>query len=295
MSFRARSLVLPILGFFAGCASLPREGAAPGPKMAEVEASGWAPAGRGAAPGACRRAVADAQSRAIGKAAGVLVLARTRVEDGVALGQEITADARGVIRRYGVLDENFVGGACRVRIRALVEIPGPGQEPGRDASWPVPPHTRVVVEMRAQEPQAEAWIREADAAAAAQLAAHGFEVVADSSPDAGFFAWTVQGRVAAYHIKDAQLGAFVSYRGVVSAEILSPAGVSPIWKKSLEAPALGLDAAQTAAQAAQNAAAQAGKAAAQALVAHLANSLLNSSFITYNLGRNAFQNPGHRR
>ncbi|HVC09806.1 MAG TPA: hypothetical protein VNH15_07705 [Elusimicrobiota bacterium] len=292
MSFRPLALVLPVLGLFAGCASFPQGGAAPRSKM--VEATGWAPTDAKDELGTRRRAVADAQARAIEKAVGVFLAARTQVDGAVATGEEITADARGYIRHYDILGEKTADGFCQVRIRALVELPGPGDEPEEDASWPVPPHSWVAVIISADASQDGFWARDAAADIEEKLSARGFEVVPDSAPTAASPIWTIRGRVTAYQLQDPNLGAFLSYRGRVSLEIEPPAGGAPIWRRSLEAPALGLDPGEVSSQAVRNAAILAGTAAAQALAARLAKTLLSSSSKSYNFaGQDVFQDSGH--
>ncbi|MHB2025064.1 MAG: hypothetical protein ACYCPQ_00290 [Elusimicrobiota bacterium] len=267
MSRWSKVAIAPILGFFAGCASLPHEGALP--RAETVEAVGWASVDARDELGTQRCALIDAQARAIEKAAGVFLSARTQVDGTVAVSEEIRADARGYIRHYDILSEKSAGGFYKVRIRALVALPGPGDNAEEEASWPIPPHSRVAVIISAGGSQNKSWARTAAAAVKMRLSARGFEVVQYPGPTASSPAWIIHVRVRAYQVQDSELGAFLSYRGRVSLEISPPASGAPVWRRSLEAPALGLDAKMVSSQAVQNAATLAGTAAAQEIARRL--------------------------
>ncbi len=97
---------------------------APSPRAAVVEAEGWAPLGADGAPGARRRALADAERAAVEKVSGVRVTGRTRVDGDLAVAQTVETRASGTVRRCEVLSESDEGGFHRVRVRAWV-APGP--------------------------------------------------------------------------------------------------------------------------------------------------------------------------
>ncbi|MFI5349567.1 MAG: hypothetical protein ACHQ2Z_08495 [Elusimicrobiota bacterium] len=103
----------------AGCAG-PDPRAAYGRREISVVAEGWAPLVDGDTPSARRRALAEAQKKAVEKAVGVTVRARTRVDDAVNVKQSIEANLGGTIRRYEVTSEGEEGGFFKVRIRAVV-------------------------------------------------------------------------------------------------------------------------------------------------------------------------------
>lgn len=106
---------LAVLLTLAGCAGLPRA-----EREITVEAEGWASADRGDLVSAERRALADAQKKAIEKAIGVTVRARTKVDDAISVRQSIEANLGGTIRRYELLSAGVEDGLYKVAIRAVV-------------------------------------------------------------------------------------------------------------------------------------------------------------------------------
>ena len=106
-----------LLAATAGCASL--DGPSPsGRREISVDAEGWAPVQGGDTPSARRRALAEAQKKAVEKAVGVTVRANTRVDDAISVKQSIEANLGGTIRRYEVTSEGEEGGFFKVGIRA---------------------------------------------------------------------------------------------------------------------------------------------------------------------------------
>jgi hypothetical protein len=89
-------------------------------KQVTVEAEGWAPLVDADLLSAKRRALIDAQKKAVEKAVGVTVKADTRVDNAIALRQSISANMGGTIRRYDILSESSEDGFLKVRIRAAV-------------------------------------------------------------------------------------------------------------------------------------------------------------------------------
>ncbi len=114
-----RAAACLLLALAAGCASVdPRADGAR--REITVDAEGWAPLEGTNTLSARHRALADAQKKAVEKAIGVTVRARTRVDDAVNIKQSIEANLGGTIRRYQVLSEGEERGFFKVRIRADV-------------------------------------------------------------------------------------------------------------------------------------------------------------------------------
>jgi hypothetical protein len=107
-----------LLGLTA-CAG-PGLGRSGGPRETAVEAEGWAPVTGDDVPDARRRALAEAQKKAVEKAVGVTLRARTRVDDAISVRQSIEANMGGTIDRYEIASEGRDGGYYKVAIRAVV-------------------------------------------------------------------------------------------------------------------------------------------------------------------------------
>jgi hypothetical protein len=91
-----------------------------------VTVEGWAPLGADGAPGARRRALADARREAVETAAGVRLTADTKVDGDLAVAQTVESRAAGTVRRTEVLSESDEGGFHRVKARVWVS-PGPAE------------------------------------------------------------------------------------------------------------------------------------------------------------------------
>lgn len=113
----SRLPLLLLLLSAAACSGLRR---ADGAREVVVEAEGWAPAAGTSLLSSKRRALADAQKKAVEKAVGVTVSARTKVDDAISVRQSIEANLGGTIRRYEVLSERAEGAFYKVLIRAAV-------------------------------------------------------------------------------------------------------------------------------------------------------------------------------
>lgn len=112
-----RLLLLLLLLPGAACTGARRED---GSRELVVEAEGWAPTAGQNLLSIRHRALAEAQKKAVEKAVGVTVRARTKVEDAINIRESIEANMGGTIRRYSVLSERADGDFFKVRIRAVV-------------------------------------------------------------------------------------------------------------------------------------------------------------------------------
>lgn len=112
-----RGLLLLLLLPGAACTGARR---ADGSRELVIVAEGWAPTAGQNLLSIRHRALAEAQKKAVEKAVGVTVRARTRVEDAINVRESIEANMGGTIRRYAVLSERLDGDFYKVRIRAVV-------------------------------------------------------------------------------------------------------------------------------------------------------------------------------
>lgn len=226
---------------FAGCAGAPRRSGADGVRTVSTE--GWAPADTADPEAARRRALADAQRRAVEEVSGVSVAAVSRVEDAVTLRQKMTAEVRGFIERYEVLSETVADGFCKVSIRAWVRL-GPSPAP----TGPPPAEARVFLAMAGR---GAAGVRR-------QLLARGFEVVEAPSAEA----LSLRGEAFAVPVRDARLAGLHSSRARVSLRAVAPGDGTVVWETVQEASAVDLDPALAEAAAVEKAGELAGQKAA---------------------------------
>lgn len=91
-----------------------------GPKSEAVEAEGWAAIDPVHPLETRRRALAEAQKKAVEKAAGVSLSAVTKVEAAVTSEEKIVANVGGYVEKYDVLSEKSEDGFLKIRIRARV-------------------------------------------------------------------------------------------------------------------------------------------------------------------------------
>jgi hypothetical protein len=249
MIFSGTALLGVVLAttFLTGCAGLLKRD---GGEMAVV-AEGWAPANAKDPDGTRRRALADAQKKAVEQVSGVAVSALTRVQDSVTLRQKITAEVRGFVSHYDVLDEKEEMGFFKVRIRAFIrpgEVPRPAAPPSTDV--------RFSLTVKGSGLSDEDLGASASTAIRRELLAQGFNI--DDSTDS----WSMQGAAASVPILDARLGSFHSARAHVSLRVVEPKTQAVVWETSQEASALGLDPGSAALAAAQAAGTLAGRQAA---------------------------------
>lgn len=200
MSGMARRLAgcLVLLGLTTGCAGVsPRGDADGGRREISVDAEGWAPIEGADTLSARHRALVEAQKKAVEKAVGVTVRARTRVDDAIDVKQSIVANMGGTIGRYEVTSESQEGGFFKVAIRAVViyqpiKPAGPERTPSRLA-------------IRIANGGVAAAVRSA-------LASRDFEL-GESEADSDV---VVTGVVETRGVSDPRLGGFYSYTAKVS-------------------------------------------------------------------------------
>ena len=124
-----------LLTMTAGCAGVDTRESG-GSREIAVDAEGWAPLDGGNTLSARHRALAEAQKKAVEKAVGVTLRARTRVDDAINIKQSIEANMGGTIRRYEVTSEGEDGGFFKIRIHAVV-IYRPVEAPAAKRSVPL--------------------------------------------------------------------------------------------------------------------------------------------------------------
>lgn len=232
------------LVLLSGCAHSPlRRGA---DKGEIIEAEGWSAIEPKDPLGTRQRALAEAQKKAVEKALGVSVAARTRVEAAISVEQKIEANIGGFIRRYEILSERSEEGFLKIRIRALVSSEPP-QAPPR-----LPRKERIAVMV--SDLNLSAGIRKA-------LAAKGFSVSAQArGADV-----VVNGSVEAYAVADPRLSGFQSYRARATVEA-AETKTAKVSSATFESSALDTVAAIARSQAVENAGLAAGEALAAELV-----------------------------
>jgi hypothetical protein len=233
----------------AGCAHAPaRRGAGALPPGVSVEAEGWSAVVPSDPLGTAKRALAEAQRKAVEKVVGVSLRARTRVEQSVSVEQRISADVAGRIISYDVLGEREEGGFHKTRIRAVVlsESPKPGD--GRLAPLPGDPKVAVSVGRREAEKGLQQALRDAGV-----------------SVGSGAADYVVKGEASVEALDSSGLEGFVSYRARLEVELREPAKGELIAARDFEAS--GMDLSRQAA--AGKALAQAGRLAGERLAADL--------------------------
>jgi hypothetical protein len=187
-----------LLGLTAGCAGVGTRGDADGGRREiVVDAEGWAPISGSDTLDARRRALIEAQKKAVEKAVGVTLRARTRVDDAVNVKQSIVANMGGTIGRYEVTSESQEGGFFKVGIHAVVVYqPLAPERPEKTASK---------LAIRISSPGVEAAVRGA-------LAASDFEFSEAGAPADV----VVTGVVETKGVADPRLGGFYSYTAKVT-------------------------------------------------------------------------------
>lgn len=196
---RLRRAACLLLALTAGCAGVETR-PADGRQEIPVEAEGWAPIEGANTLNARHRALAEAQKKAVEKAIGVTLRARTRVDDSVNIKQSIEANMGGTIRRYEVTAEGEEGGFFKVRIRAVVIY---------QPFTPVPlsaeekPPTRLSIHIASEK---------VAGAVRSALASRDYEIsAADADADVA-----VTGVVETRGLADPRLGGFYSYTAKIS-------------------------------------------------------------------------------
>ncbi len=194
---KGAALALAALILLPGCATLSEDG----DREIQVEAEGWTPADRADVVSTERRALADAQRRAVEKAIGVTVRASTKVDDAIDVRQSIVANLGGTIRRYRVLSAGLDGDVYKVRIQAVVLYHPQAPSPKALKA------TRFAVKL-ANEKVA--------AAIRGVLASYDYQVAEEeSAADV-----VVTGVVETYGRADLRLGGFYSYRASLNLSVV---------------------------------------------------------------------------
>ena len=256
-----RAVLLAALALLAGCGH-GRLRLAPGEEGEVIETEGWAPLDAADRLGAKRRALADAQKKAVERVAGVFISAKTRVDQGVEIDQRILANVLGYVRKYDVLDEREEDGFLKTRIRAVVLYKKIGDDLkalGLDRPAPPPGNPRMAVVVRQGAPAAESL--------RAVLLSRGFSVV-DPLNAAGSDL-LFQGEAVVHPVEDARLAGLHSARARLTISVSRSKTSEVVASRSQEAS--GLDVA--AEVAAQKALAKAGSLLGEALVKDLAPAL----------------------
>lgn len=242
-----RAAALLALSVLTGCATVSRP---PARSVVEVDAEGWAAEKAGDPYGPRARALADAQKRAVEKAAGVRVTASTRVEAGIAVRQRVWADVRGRVERWELVDDKLEDGFRKMRIRAVVRLDAPGEEP------PAPPPLDARVRVDADGAAAEG-LRRALSAAGCSLVRIGEQYV-------------VTARAESRVTREKRLEPFVSGRARLHVSVRDAAGVV-LWEGVQEAAELDADPLLAVARADHAAGERAGREAAAGLAEALWN------------------------
>jgi hypothetical protein len=241
-------------------AALSAMGCASGPRAATrtVVVEGWAPLGAQPRPEARRRAVADAQRRAIEEAAGVEVAAVAAIDDAGVIRERVSTSGRGTLLGWRVLGESVRDGMLGVRVRAEVEIPKPGEN--RRPGW-IPgtgPRARFV-----------AAGGEVGAAAKAALRRAWMNYGGTGAGDDGAAELVLTAAVEESLVDEPRLKPFVAVRVRLTVDAAHAAGGAALWSASRESSALGLDARQACGRALEAAADAVAREAAEGLPARL--------------------------
>ena len=236
------------IALLAGCAGLPPGGA----REVSVVAEGWAPVDAKDPSGTRRRALADAQRKAVERVSGTAVASLIHIRDAMAVSQKVVAEARGFVSRTDVIGEREEGGFFKVRIRAFIR---PGEPPR--SSGPFPADARISLTVKGMGLSDKSLGEAASVAIRRELLARGFDV-GGPAPDS----WSLQGEAKAVPVLDARIGSFHSARARVNLRVVEPKTKAVVWETFQEASALELDPGSAALAAAQAAGAAAGRHAA---------------------------------
>lgn len=229
-----------------------------GPRVVAVETDGWSAIDRARPESASRGAVADALRRAVERAAGVSVSARTRMTDGRAASSRMVADAAGCVRRYEVLSESSCEGGRCARVRAQVET-GPGSCSGRPVLPPAAvEEAEVSVDVAGRGPYGTEAAEAAAAGLRGALAGRGWRVVT------GAPRFRLRADAAVRDVSDPRLGSLASAQALLRVRVETADG-RILSDASSEAAAVDADEAAAARLAARSAADEALTRAAQAM------------------------------
>lgn len=142
------------------------------PARRSVVVDGWASEG----PGADRRAVSDALKRAVERAGGVRIDARTMVDKGAAIDARVVTRAAGCVLEHEVLKTAAAEGGRAATVRVVLS-PGGAECAGRTSLPPAAlEDASVSVRLSGEGPFGHDAARAAEAALRAALAAQGVKV-----------------------------------------------------------------------------------------------------------------------
>jgi len=213
-----------------------------------VEAEGWAAIVSEDPLGTARRALAEAQRKAVERVSGVSLRARTRVDQAVAVEQRIWADAAGRILSYEILGEHEEGSFHKTRIRAVVLKRD--NRIGASGSEPLPGDPKMAVALKAgsfsDKNAAEQGLRQA-------LREAGISVVNGKAD------YTVSGEAEVSVLDSRGLEGFASFRARLAIELREGLEGKVISERSLEASAIDLSGRVAAAKALEKAGRLAGE------------------------------------
>lgn len=124
-----RFYLFPLLTLFylTACATTSTKKPEAGTGEEMVEASGSCPILEGDVAGAKTCSLREAQREAVERVVGVFISAKTRVENAVAIDQNILARSEGYISRYEILAQRKEGNFFQTRIRAWVRVKEVGE------------------------------------------------------------------------------------------------------------------------------------------------------------------------
>jgi hypothetical protein len=230
-----------------GCAAGTR-----GVAARSVVVEGWAPLGTLPRPEARRRALADAQRRAVEEVAGVEIAAVSTVDGAARVRERLSSVALGSVRRFAVLGEDAADGILRLRVRAEVELRR--KEAAHRIGWI--PGTGPSADV-AQSPAREAFV-------AAWTTYGGESAVAGTGGDVKIRLAQTQERVDEPRVRP-----FVSVRVRLTASVIRGEGGGEVWAATRESAALGCDFRQARERAERQAAEAVARAAAEELPARL--------------------------
>lgn len=246
--------LLSAAALFSGCASAPQAGGAGTER--EVEAEGWAALEPGDGAGTRRRAMADAQRKAVEQVSGAVISALTRVEDSVAVRQKMLSEVRGQVVRQRLLGERVEDGFMKLRIAATVrasDVPV--------ADWLPPPDAAVSLTVAGSGPRAQEVGAATLAAVRRELMARGFEVI-EAGSARRHLDLRVEARAAP--VSDRRLGSLESSRARASLSAWDTAGFG-LWDGVQEATVLDVTHPAASDKAADAAGTALGRRAAQEL------------------------------
>lgn len=242
-----------------------------------VESEGWTPLDSNDLLGNKRRALAEAQKKAVERVVGVYVSAKTRVAAAVTLDQNILANVGGYVKRYDVVKEWSEEGFYKTKIRAHVLYKKLGEDlKGLGLVRPEAPpgNPRVLVEVSGE---GGVDLAESPAAGAVRRAfvERGFQVGA-SAPKTAASDIRVAGSASARQLTDVRLGGFVSWRARVELTASRTGSAEVLARKTQEAS--GLDTVSDIARA--KALENAGGLAAEAMALELSQLLSSRTTVT---------------